>query len=195
MLNDSRLESASTSKLEASAMEESLTSENPSPEKQKRKRTRRKKFKGVTPEAQPNGNGEPEAEYKKPKIINSVTVSNGKHIRFGDVEKLEVEGYESSVSTDSHTRRASNSRKNGTEESRWDKPASSSNLATLLALRQSSTPITFARKKSQEEAQPQTQTPVKHFQSIKQEGLTVDPKRHFLMENMARLNDVIAFKV
>ncbi|XP_046737349.1 uncharacterized protein LOC124406055 [Diprion similis] len=195
MMNDSQIENASESKTEVSTLEENLVQGSP-PFKNKRKRTRQRKSKTKEQPEQPVANELVEAEYKKPKIINSVMIPNGKHIRFGDVERQEFDSYDSSASCDS--------RKHSTRETTpSSKPVPSSSLSNLLALRQSSTPITFAGQKKFEKKQPPQddayevkelstevcQTPTKFTRA------KVDPEKHELMDSKAQRNDIIWFKM
>ncbi|XP_046413396.1 uncharacterized protein LOC124176315 [Neodiprion fabricii] len=195
VVNDSQIESASESKMEVGTLDENLVQGSP-PFKNKRKRTRQRKSKTKEQPEEPVAAELVESEYKKPKIINSVTIPNGKHIRFGDVEQQEFDSYDSSASCDS--------RKPSTRETTpRSKSVPNSSLSNLLALRQSSTPITFAaQKKLEKNQQPQhdsyevkelstedCQTPTR-FTEVK-----VDPEKHVLMESKARVNDIIGFKM
>lgn len=73
-----------------------------------------------------------EDSSKKPKIIDSRIISVGKHIRFNDTEDEDTCRMEKLVSND-------------TIESSMNK-RSSKNLSALLALKNSSTPLTFTKK-------------------------------------------------
>lgn len=195
--NNSTIENESKLKAETSALEESSIFENSSL-KPKRKRVRRRKVKMEVEPTELFGNGTVESENKKPKIISSVAVTNGKHIRFEDIDKQEFQGYESSASTDSR-KVLSNSSKTGREGSSWDKPPANFDLASLLALRKSSTPLTFFKKEQKEqESREYIEKPEnKECQLGEKNRQTVieDYKKYPLMANKARLNDVITFKV
>jgi len=71
-----------------------------------------------------------ELKSKKPIIIDSYIIPSGKHIRFDNIENDDTAKQEISKN-----------------EYYLSKASSSRDLSTILALRQSSTPITFINKK------------------------------------------------
>ncbi|XP_012269844.2 uncharacterized protein LOC105694072 [Athalia rosae] len=192
LINVSSIESASDSKADVNITER-FSGADSTHLKNKRKRVRtKKKAKDETMNQPAATNDKADSEYKKPKIIKAVSISNGKHIRFGDeVEEHEFPGYDSCASNDS---RIPGSAKLG-NNIHWDKPAMpSSGLANLLALRQSSTPITFTRKKTEEPSLINETTEVKKKEC--EDFFTLASKRTYpLMGNKARVHDVIAFKM
>ncbi|EFN78302.1 hypothetical protein EAI_04990 [Harpegnathos saltator] len=87
-----------------------------------------------------------ESKSKKPKIINSLTIPTGKHIRFSDTEQKENHVNKLEIANDSvefHTSKLT-----------------SKGLSTLLALGQSSTPITFTKKIKDNSKTENFQTPI-----------------------------------
>ncbi|XP_071645962.1 uncharacterized protein [Temnothorax longispinosus] len=105
----------------------------------KRKRVRKRKPKNrsqlvVTPPGTTEENLPREPKSKKPKIIDSYTIPSGKHIRFDNMENDEHNIAKQIVQEVSKNESLS-------------KASSSRDLSTLLALGQTSTPMTFVNKK------------------------------------------------
>ncbi|XP_050465710.1 coilin [Cataglyphis hispanica] len=106
----------------------------------KRKRVRRRRPKNQSKtEFTLSFNMNEENKPKKPKIIDSYIIPSGKHIRFDNVEKEENNIAKQIVQEISRN------------ESCISKTSSPQDLCTLLALGQSSTPITFVHKKVKNE--------------------------------------------
>lgn len=106
----------------------------------KRKRVRKRKPKNrsqliVSPPDITEENISNESKLKKPKIIDSYIIPSGKHIRFDNMDNDENNIAKKIVQEVSRN------------ESYVSKASSSKDLSTLLALGQSSTPITFVNKK------------------------------------------------
>ncbi|XP_029677828.1 uncharacterized protein LOC115244375 [Formica exsecta] len=102
----------------------------------KRKRVRRRKPKNQSKtQFTLSSNMNEENKPKKPKIIDSYIIPSGKHIRFDNTEKEENDIAKQIVQEISRN------------ESYMSKNSSSRDLGNLLALRQCSTPVTFAHKK------------------------------------------------
>ncbi|EGI65940.1 hypothetical protein G5I_05528 [Acromyrmex echinatior] len=107
----------------------------------KRKRVRKRKSKNqsqfiVSPFDRIEENISKELKLKKPKIIHSYIIPSGKHIRFDDIENDEH-----NIARQIAVQEASRN------HSYLNETSSSKDLSTLLALGQSSTPITFVNKK------------------------------------------------
>jgi len=100
----------------------------------RRKRVRKRKPKNrsqfIVPPNTTEKDISKELKSKKPKIIDSYIIPSGKHIRFDNIENDDTAKQEISKN-----------------ESYLSKASSSRDLSTLLALGQSSTPITFINKK------------------------------------------------
>ncbi|KMQ93393.1 hypothetical protein RF55_6508 [Lasius niger] len=108
----------------------------------KRKRVRRRKpkkeFKSLTELILESSNMS-ENKFKKPKIIDSYVIPSGRHIRFDNTEKEENNIAKQIVQETSRN------------ESYVSNASSPRDLSTLLALGQSSTPITFVSKQVKNE--------------------------------------------
>lgn len=132
-----------TSKITDTNITEDMVDSFVSVGKRKRVRKRRPKSKNqfqlISPiDLIPDKNQSKEQTLKKPKIIDSYIIPSGKHIRFDKTED-ENNIAKEIVQEVSKT------------ESYLNKPSSSKDFSTLLALGQSSTPITFASKKLKSE--------------------------------------------
>lgn len=75
-----------------------------------------------------------EDKSKKPKIVNDYIIPTGKHIRFNDTEE------------ENHVPKQLKYEVSNDNLESYTNKGTSKNLSTLLALRQSSTPITFTKK-------------------------------------------------
>lgn len=115
----------------------------------KKKRTRRRKRKDKSQSVALPLDTNEERPLKKPKIVDSVIISSSKHIRFDNTEEeegisKEAEGEEYNISKKTSKKlpvKLSRSTVSNTND-----VTSSKDLSTLLALRGSSTPITFTKK-------------------------------------------------
>lgn len=155
----------------------------------------------ITEENIPN-----ESKSKKPKIIDSYIIPSGKHIRFDNMDNDENNIAKQIVQEVSRN------------ESYLSKASSSRDLSTLLALGQSSTPITFVNKKLKSGVKTESvlndeirsknvnkimedsiekklcsKESKKEIQSNK--SLHVELEKVPVMTRKPQLNDVIAFKV
>ncbi|XP_066598582.1 putative leucine-rich repeat-containing protein DDB_G0290503 isoform X2 [Prorops nasuta] len=121
-------ESENGSSINSKTMESTVTGDNTFETSDcllKRKRIRRKKQKKHQ-ETECNNSTKEEHKSMKPKIINSLILSSGKHIRFDSQQINENPEQPSNI---------------------FNKTDPSKDLLTLLELRNSSTPITFTNKK------------------------------------------------
>lgn len=172
----------------------------------KRKRVRKRKPRNrsqiiVSPPEIAEGMSK-EPNSKKPKIIDTCIISSGKHIRFDDME------HEDNIA-----------KQIVQEVSRSDscssKASSSKDLSTLLALGQSSTPITFLNKKLKNgietESMLSDEIKSKNLKKGMKENIekNVEPKKEIqryknlhaelekvpIMTRKPQVNDIIAFKV
>ncbi|XP_029162170.1 uncharacterized protein LOC114933760 [Nylanderia fulva] len=107
--------------------------------KRKRVRKRKPKNKSKTFSELLSYSSMSENTFKKPKIIDSRIIPSGQHIRFDNIEKEENNIAKQIIQETSRN------------ESCISKASSSRDLSTLLALGQSSTPITFVNKKVKNE--------------------------------------------
>jgi hypothetical protein len=114
----------------------------------KRKRIRKKKKKKLLEVVPDSDTSSMRYSSKKPKIIDSVLISSGKHIRFKGLEDEDTISdnnpvYENGI----HGKHINNDFTN--------KQLINKDLNTLLNLRQSSTPLTFGYKKIKKEIKPE----------------------------------------
>jgi len=172
----------------------------------KRKRVRKRKPKNrsqfIVPLDTIEKNITKELKSKKPKIIDSYIIPSGKHIRFDNIENDDIAKQEISKN-----------------ESYLSKTSSSKDLSTLLALRQSSTPITFINKKLKNEVKTEnvlndeirsknlnkviedsTEKNLCEKESKKEEvpnykSFHVDLEKIPIMTRKPQINDIITFKV
>ncbi|XP_014224301.1 uncharacterized protein LOC106650668 [Trichogramma pretiosum] len=113
--------------------------------KRKRVRSRKKKTKDATiSESDISMN---ETNNKKPKVVSSVLLPSGKHIRF---EGLDDDSSEFSESNNSTINTSSKTQVNGSNGVK-NNAAIKNDLSNLLSMGQSSTPLTFSYKKPRKE--------------------------------------------
>ncbi|KYM94107.1 PREDICTED: coilin [Cyphomyrmex costatus] len=169
----------------------------------KRKRIRKRKSKNrsqliISSPDRIEENISKESKLKKPKIIDSYVIPTGKHIRFDNMEN------------DEHTITEQIVQEASRNESYLNKTSSFRDLSTLLALGQSSTPITFRNKKLNNgvkiendeiknknmeditEKNVCSTKPKKEIQSYKK--LYADLEKVPIMTRKPQVNDIIAFK-
>lgn len=194
----------------------------------KRKRVRKRKQKNQikTPFILSSDMNE-ENKSKKPKIIDSYIISSGKHIRFDSTEKEENIEKEKNTTKEENAKKKEDTKKKenniakqivqeiSRNESYISKASSSRDLSTLLALGQSSTPITFRNKKAKTEVKMENESndrlltdtlPLNQFlienikkkimntqnyENLTQNDIEVMP----IMTRKPQLKDIIAFKV
>ncbi|XP_011254359.1 uncharacterized protein LOC105250116 isoform X2 [Camponotus floridanus] len=165
-----------------------------------------------------------ENKQKKPKIIDSYIIPSGKHIRFDNIEKDE-----NTEKEDTTEKKENIEKKETTEmeehniakqivqeisrnESYISKTSSSRDLSTLLALGQSSTPITFINKKAKTEVKMENKSndgsmidrcsnlsqflmkniksKIQNYENLIHSDLEVMP----IMTRKPQVKDIIAFK-
>ena len=136
ILDESEIISGTESRVTNSLMTEDNSMEVNSPIK--RKRSRRKKVKRLSSEIASMKQNSCQEVPKKPKIIASVLIASGKHIRFNGPDEAIV----SPVNFSSPKRFCDNPGATNTP---------SKDLHTLLALKQCSTPLSFSYKKPEKE--------------------------------------------
>ncbi|KAL7287919.1 hypothetical protein TKK_0017979 [Trichogramma kaykai] len=113
--------------------------------KRKRVRSRKKKTKDATiSESDISMN---ETNNKKPKVVSSVLLPSGKHIRFEGLDDDSSEFSESNNSTMNTSSKTQVDGSNGVKNN----AAIKNDLSNLLSLGQSSTPLTFSYKKPRKE--------------------------------------------
>lgn len=189
----------------------------------KRKRVRRRRPKNRIKTSLSSDMNE-ENKPKKPKIIDSYIIPSGKHIRFDNIEKDE-----STEKEDTTEKKENIEKKEITEmeehniakqivqeisrnESYISKTSSSRDLSTLLALGQSSTPITFINKKAKTEVKMENESndglmmdkcltlsqflkniknKIQNYENLMHSDLEVMP----IMTRKPQVKDIIAFKV
>lgn len=159
--------------------------------KRKRVRKRRPKNQNKTPFISSSDMNE-ENKTKKPKVIDSYIIPSGKHIRFDSTEKEENSEKEENITKEENTRKKEDTKKKENNiakqivqeifrnESYISKVPSSRDLSTLLALGQSSTPITFINKKAKTEVKMENES---------NDGLLMNTRTNFnqfLMENIKK---------
>ncbi|XP_011053611.1 PREDICTED: uncharacterized protein LOC105145625 [Acromyrmex echinatior] len=167
----------------------------------KRKRVRKRKSKNqsqfiVSPFDRIEENISKELKLKKPKIIHSYIIPSGKHIRFDDIENDEH-----NIARQIAVQEASRN------HSYLNETSSSKDLSTLLALGQSSTPITFVNKKLKNDVKTENvlndeiksteknlcnKESKNEIQSYK--NLYTDLEKLPIMTRKPQVNDIIAFK-
>ncbi|KYN19050.1 PREDICTED: uncharacterized protein LOC108761854 [Trachymyrmex cornetzi] len=177
----------------------------------KRKRVRKRKSKNrsqfiVSPSDRIEENISKELKLKKPKIIDSYIIPPGKHIRFDNIENDEH-----NIARQIAVQEASRN------HSYLNETSSSRDLSTLLALGQSSTPITFINKKLKNEVKTENvlndETTSKNLNKIMEDSteknlcnkeskkeiqsyknLYADLEKVPIMTRKPQVNDIIAFK-
>lgn len=173
----------------------------------KRKRVRKRKPRNqfqliVSPVDTTKENVSKELKLKKPKIIDSYIIPSGKHIRFDNIEN------------DISKQMVQETSRN---ESYSSKTSSSKDLSTLLALGQSSTPITFVNKKLKNEVETESmlsnEIRNKNLNKTKKDSIEknlcskeskktenyknihAEVEKVPIMTRKPQINDVIAFRV
>lgn len=191
--------------------------------KRKRVRKRRPKNRIKTPFILSDMNEENKS--KKPKIIDSYTIPSGKHIRFDNIEKQESTEKEENIEKEKNIETKENTEKEenniakqivqeiSKNESYISKTSSSRDLSMLLALGQSSTPITFINKKAKTEVKMENESIdrlmmdrcqtlsqflmknnkkiMQYYENLMHSDLEVMP----VMTRKPQVKDIIAFKV
>lgn len=127
-----------------------------------------------------------ESKPKKPKIIDSVTIPSSKHIHFDNIE-ANKNGISQEIMQNAFI-------------SEQNKISPSGGLSALLALGQSSTPITFRNTKIQSASQTKPNKEVRNVTlnngTQNYESLThMDPKEIPILDRKPQVNDKIAFQV
>lgn len=135
------MDDSTNSKMTEDNFTEDNSTINESTASNKRKRIRKRKPKKPAEAVPESDVSVVESSGKKPKIIDSILISSGKHIRF---KGLDNEGNASDVSTTMNENNSQRVVQNGDGKS---KHFGNTDLSALLNLRQSSTPLTFAHKR------------------------------------------------
>ena len=147
-INDSAINDTKDSKI----TEDNFTEDNSLVEEttgsNKRKRVRKRKSKKVSEIVPETDSSTLEISGKKPKIIDSILISSGKHIRFQGLDD-EDSSFDTKAQNDNSMQRLFS---NGDIK---NKQSVNKELASLLNLRQSSTPLTFTHKKAKREYVPE----------------------------------------
>ncbi|XP_051168160.1 coilin isoform X2 [Leptopilina boulardi] len=131
--------STAESKEMDSIMTEDLSYDTNTPAK--RKRSRRKRIKRLDTSSNSKIDNSPQEEKRKPKIIDQVVLSTGKHIRFSNHD-------EEIISPNSCKSPNISEFQSKFIESPISKSSSSNSLDALLSLKQCSTPLTFSCTKN-----------------------------------------------
>lgn len=136
-----------------SKMTEDLTEDNSITEdstvSNKRKRVRKRRLKKPTDIVPESDGSLMETSDKKPKIIDSILISSGKHIRFKGLDDEDTASDNNALSENNVQRVI----QNGDIK---HKQSINKDLTALLNLRQSSTPLTFQHKRMKRDYVPET---------------------------------------
>ena len=209
MLEESEINSATESRVTDSLITEDYTVDlNTST---KRKRLRRKRGKRLNRDSETRIKQNTFVEgSKKPRIIDSIIIASGKHIRFsGAGEEIDLQSSSTPVKSEFYTKICDTPDQN---------KLPSKDLNSLLALKQCSTPLTFECKKVEKEFKINKSSKSLTDEDI--ENLTesarnivvpneikkieknndlhiedVDPNSYPSLKSIAKVDDVIAFKV
>ncbi|XP_003426812.1 uncharacterized protein LOC100679130 [Nasonia vitripennis] len=161
----------------------------------KRKRVRKRKQRKPTEIVPESDTSLMETSGKKPKIIDSILISSGKHIRFQGLD-------DEDTASDNNV----NNIQNGDTK---HKQSVNKDLAALLNLRQSSTPLTFQHKRIKRDYIPETinETSMSvdtstninksHANSMSSSKSMIEPERikENSMSNKSAADDTVSFKV
>lgn len=144
----------------------------------KRKRVRKRKQKKTAENVPESDTSFSESSNKKPKIIDSILIASGKHIRFEGIDD-EVEASNCCV-TNGNTQAIEQNSLLQNKEFETNKE-----LAALLNLKYSSTPLTFSHKKKKKVYKPET---IDEIKALDQETVSVNDYSNTTVDSLKALN-------
>ena len=163
----------------------SIKEENTSTNKRKRVRKKKQK-KSAEDGTEESDYSMTESVEKKPKVLDSVVISSGKHIRFKGIDEDEASG----TSMDNNNIQRVNY--NGDVKT---KQFVNKDLTALLNLRQSSTPLTFSHKRNKRDFKPEVSN-MTEYDAVSPEVTTTKTNGEYPSSSKINLDDdTYSFKV